>query len=157
MGKKISNKDSGLLASILYIVLGALLLIFRADAIGLAMTIAGIFFVIIGVLELVRRNFFGGAVSLLIGILIIVLGWKIAEIVFLVLGILLAIKGIIALFDALKAKKGKILRVLFALLTVICGLVFVFAFGELVDILVIVGGIMILVDGILGLIAALKK
>ena len=157
MGKKISNKDSGLLASILYIVLGALLLIFRADAIGLAMTIAGIFFVIIGVLELVRRNFFGGAVSLLIGILIIVLGWKIAEIVFLVLGILLAIKGIIALFDALKAKKGKILRVLFALLTVICGLVFVFAFGELVDILVIVGGIMILVDGIVGLIAALKK
>ena len=157
MGKKMLNKDSGLLASILYIVLGALLLIFRADAIGLAMTIAGIFFVIVGIFELVRRNFFGGAISLLIGILIIVLGWKIAEIVFLVLGLLLAIKGIIALFDALKAKKGKVLRVLFALLTVICGLVFVFAFGELVDILVIVGGIMILVDGILGLIASIKK
>ena len=75
----------------------------------------------------------------------------------LVLGIMIAIKGIVALIDVLKSSDRTALRLIFPILTIVCGLALAFAFGELMDIMMIVGGILILIDGIFGLIAALKK
>ena len=152
MAKK--KVDSALFSAILYIVLGALLAIFRDQMIAWAMTIAGIVFVVVGVLELIKRNWVGGAVSLIIGILIIVLGHVVTEVVLLVLGILLAIKGLVALIDAIKGKKG-VLAILFPILTMIIGLFL--AFGNGLGILLLIGGILLIVDGVFGLIAALKK
>jgi len=157
MAKNTSKKDSGLLASILYILIGILLLIFRSEALGWAMTIAGIVFLVSGVLELIKKNWVGGAISAIIGIVILVLGWTIAWIVLLVLGIMIAFKGAVALIDVLKSSDRTALRLVFPILTIVCGLALAFAFGQLMDIMIIVGGILILIDGIFGLIAALKK
>ena len=107
MAKK---KNSELISSLLYIIIGVLLMIFRSQTLGWAMTIAGVFFVVCGVLELVRQNWVGGAVSLIIGIAILVLGWLAATIVLLVLGILIAVKGVVALINVLKKKKPLLLK-----------------------------------------------
>jgi len=157
MANKKSFKDSALIMSILYILVGALLLIFRSEMIGWAMTIAGIVFLVSGVLELIKKNWVGGAISAIIGIVILVLGWTIAWIVLLVLGIMIAFKGAVALIDVLKSSDRTALRLVFPILTIVCGLALAFAFGQLMDIMIIVGGILILIDGIFGLIAALKK
>ena len=157
MANKKSFKDSALIMSILYILVGALLLIFRAETLNWAMTIAGVVFVVSGILELIKKNYVGGAVSAIIGIVILVLGWTIAWIVLLVLGIMIAFKGIVALIDVLKSSDRTALRLVFPLLTIVCGLALAFAFGELMDIMIIVGGVLILIDGIFGLLAALKK
>ncbi|MBQ9773573.1 MAG: DUF308 domain-containing protein [Clostridia bacterium] len=147
--------DSGLFSSILYILIGILVIIFRAETLNWAMTIAGIFFLISGILELVKKNWVGGGVSIVIGIAILVLGWLAATIVLLVLGILIAVKGIVALIDAFRKKNTKVLDLIFPILTVVVGLVL--AFGNGLDILLIIGGALLVADGALGLINSLKK
>ncbi len=152
MAKK---KNSEIFSSLLYIIIGVLLIVFRSQTIGWAMTIAGIFFVISGALDLIKQNWAGGAVSLIIGIAILVLGWAAAQIVLLVLGIMIAIKGIVALIGAFKMKNTNALDIVFPVLTVVVGLML--AFGSGIDVLIIVTGALLALDGILGLINSLKK
>lgn len=152
MAKK---SDNGLLTSVLYIVIGALLIVFRNEMLEWAMTIAGIFFLVFGVLELIKLNFLGGAISIIIGIVVLILGWTVVDIVLLVLGILLAIKGVIALIGAFGSRKNKVLKIVLALLTVVVGLIV--AFGNALGYVVIIAGAMLIVDGVFGLIAAAKK
>ncbi len=152
MAKK---SNSELFSSLLYIIIGVLLVIFRSQTLGWAMTIAGIIFVISGILDLVKKNWAGGAVSLIIGIAILILGWAAAQIVLLVLGILIAIKGVVALIDALKQSKKSVLGILFPVLSVVVGLML--AFGNALDIMIIIVGILLVVDGIIGLLSSAKK
>ena len=154
MAKK-SNQNSVLFTSFLYIIVGLLLVIFRSETLNWAMTITGAIFAICGVLELTKKNFAGGGVSLVIGIVILVLGWTLAGIVLLVLGILIAIKGIVALIDVFKKSKKNALEILFPILTIVIGILL--AFGNLTHIILIVGGILLAIDGVLGLIGSLKK
>jgi uncharacterized membrane protein HdeD (DUF308 family) len=119
------------------------------------MTIAGVVFVVAGVLDIVKKNMVGGAVSLIIGIAILVLGWLAAQIVLLVLSILIEIKGVLALLDALKKHKTPVLDVLFPVLTVIVSVML--AFGNGLQIMILIVAILLMVDGILGLLNAAKK
>ena len=149
------KKHSELFASLLYIIIGVLLIIFRSQTLGWAMTIAGIFFIVSGALELLKKNWTGGAVSLIIGIAILVLGWLATTIVLLVLGILIAIKGIVAFIDVFKNSKKNALDFVFPVLTVVLGIML--AFGNGLDIMLIIVGILLAIDGVIGLFASLKK
>ena len=152
MAKKSNNE---LISAILYIILGVLLIVFKGATLGWAMTIAGIVFIVSGVLDVVKKNMTSGAVSLIIGIAILVLGWLATQIVLLVLGVLIAVKGVLALVDAFKRSKKNALDILFPVLTVVVGLAI--AFGHGVDIILVVCGVLLTIDGVLGLLAALKK
>ena len=155
MAKK---SDSAIASALLYVVLGVLLIIFKSQTLGWAMTIAGVVFIISGVLDLVKGNAVGGAVSLIIGIAILVLGWTAVQIVLLVLGVLMAVKGLISLIQALKRKKKNILAIIFALLTMVAGGLIIFGYAsEIVDTVLWVTGILLVVDGILGLASAARK
>lgn len=152
MAKK---SNSELFSSLLYIILGVLLIVFRSQTLGWAMTVAGIVFVVSGILDLIKQNWAGGAVSLIIGIAILVLGWTATQIVLLVLGVLIAVKGIVALLNVFKRKNSNALQIVFPILTVIVGIML--AFGNGLDIVILVTGVLLTVDGILGLIGSLKK
>lgn len=152
MAKKTNSEQ---FTSVLYIIIGALLIIFRSQTLGWAMTIAGLFFVISGVLDVAKKNYAGGAVSLIIGIAILVLGWVAAAIVLLVLGILIAVKGVVALFDVFKKKKPCALDIVFPVLSIVVGITL--AFGNGLDIVIVITGILLAIDGVLGLISSLKK
>lgn len=154
MAKKM-NISSGLFTSILYIIIGALLVIFRGETLNWAMTIAGAIFVICGVLELIKKNYISGAVSLVIGIAILVLGWTLAGIVLLVLGVLIAIKGVVELLPLLKQKKPDIKALIVPVVTIVVGLLL--AFGNGLEILIIITGALLIIDGGLGLLAHVKK
>ena len=149
------KQNNELFSALLYVVLGVLLIIFRAQALGWAMTVAGIVFIIAGALELVKQNWTSGAVSLAVGIAIIVLGWLAAAIVLLVLGILIAVKGAVSLINILKKSQKNVMEIVFAALTVILGLAL--AFGNDLEVILIVVGVLLAVDGVLGVIGALKK
>ena len=152
MAKK---QNSELFSSLLYIIIGVLLVVFRSQTLGWAMTIAGTFFVISGILDLVKRNWAGGAVSLIIGISILVLGWLAAAIVLLVLGILIAVKGIVALIDVLKKSRKNALDILFPVISVVVGIML--AFGNGLDIMIVIVGALLAIDGVIGLLGFLKK
>ncbi len=149
------KKNSNLISSLLYLVIGILLVAFPGDALNWAMTIGGANFVISGVIDLLRKNYAGGAVSLIIGLVILLGGWLFIDIVLLVLGILIAVKGVVALLEALRPKKKSLLAILFAILTVLVGLFI--AFGQALSTLLMIGGILMIIDGVLGLIGSLKK
>ena len=153
MAKK--NNSSNLISAILYILVGVLLIVFKSATLGWAMTIAGIVFIVSGILDLVKKNWAGGGVSLVIGIAILVLGWVAAAIVLLVLGILIAIKGIVALINVFKKDKKNALDFVFPALTVVVGLML--AFGNALDVMIIIVGVLLMIDGIIGVVGSLKK
>ena len=152
MAKK---KNNELISSLLYIIIGVLLVIFRDQALGWAMTVAGVIFVISGIIDLCRRNFTGGAVSLIIGIAILVLGWLAAKIVLIVLGVLIAVKGVFALIDVIKKSRKNALEIVFPALTIVLGALL--AFGNGVGIIIAIAGVLLAIDGVIGLIGSLKK
>lgn len=152
MFKKI---DKNLFSAILYIVVGALLIVFKAAVVDWAMYIVGAIFIVSGILDVLKRNYTGGGISLVIGLVICLLGWALKEIVLLVLGILIAVKGVIALIDALKKKKPDVVEIAFTILTIVTGAML--AFGNGLDIILVIAGILLAVDGAIGLLAALRK
>ena len=152
MNKK---SNSELISSLLYILIGALLVIFRDRALGWAMTVAGVLFLVFAVLELLRNHWSGGAVNLIIGIAIIVFGWALTGIVILVLGILIALKGVVALVDSLRAHRKSVVDIVFSILTVVIGLLL--AFGNLLGTMIVVAGVMLMIDGLFGLVGSLVK
>ena len=155
MAKTKKKNKTELFSSILYIIVGVLLVVFRSKTLGWAMTAAGIFFVVCGVLDIIGKNMIDGAVSLIIGIAILVLGWTVAKIVLLVFGILIAIKGLIILYEVLKKKKKNFAEILYPALSVILGLLL--AFGNGLDVLIVITGVLLAIDGVIGLVGALKK
>ncbi len=152
MAKK---NNSELFSSLLYIIIGVLLVVFKSATLGWAMTIAGIFFVISGILDYAKKHWAGGTVSLIIGIAILVLGWAAAQIVLLVLGILIAVKGLVALIEVLKKKKPNALQVVFPVLSIVVGLML--AFGNALDIMIVIVGVLLAIDGVIGLLGSIKK
>ena len=61
MAKK---SNSELFSSLLYIIIGVLLIVFRSQTLGWAMTIVGALFVLSGILDLIRMNWAGGAATM---------------------------------------------------------------------------------------------
>lgn len=147
--------NSELFSALLYIVVGVLLMVFRSQTLGWAMTIAGVIFLVSGALDLIKKNWTSGAVSLIIGIAILALGWLAATIVLLVLGILIAIKGVVALLEVFKKKKMNALDIVFPVLTIVVGVML--AFGNGLDIMILIVGALLAIDGVLGLVGSLKK
>ena len=152
MAKK---SKSELISALLYFVIGILLVVFQSRTIGWMMTIAGVFFVVCGVLDIIKTNWGSGAVSLIIGITILVLGWLVTEIVLLVLGILIAIKGVVALVNAITASRKNVLNFVFAILTIVIGAML--AFGNGLNVLIVIAGAMLIFNALVGIVGAVAK
>ena len=146
MAKKQSLSIS---SSLLYIILGALLVLFKNQMLGWAMTIAGIFFIVTGVMDVLKKNLSSGIVNLFIGVAIIAAGWLIAGVVLLVLGLFIAFRGVMDLLAVLKLKSKGLMKFLSPVLTIIVGLAL--AFGNGVGIIITVVGVLLILDGVLAL------
>lgn len=155
MAKKIDFKNSELLSSIILILVGLLLAIFRTTVLQWAMTAVGAVFVVFGVLDLLKKNWLNGGVSIAVGAAIIVFGWAFTEIVLIVLGVLIALKSLVSLYEILQSKKKNTPEIIYAAAGVILGVLL--AFGNLVSALVLVAGILFIIDGVIGIFGELTK
>lgn len=149
------KNNSEIFSSLLYIIVGVLLIVFRSQTLNWAMTVVGVIFIVSGILDVIGRNTTGGAVSLIIGIAVLVLGWVAAKIVLLVLGLLIAIKGSVALINLLKSGCRSALMLVFPLLSVVVGVML--AFGNGLDVMIMIVGVLLAADGVLGLAASLTN
>lgn len=155
MPKKIDLKNSELLSSVILILVGLLLAIFRDGVLQWAMTAAGVVFVVFGIIDVVRKNWVNGAASIIIGAAIIVLGWTLVSIVLIVLGVLLAIKSIISLYEMVKFKNKNVMELVYAICGIFLGILL--AFGNLLSVLILIAGILLIVDGAIGIYGELTK
>ena len=151
MAKKLNLNTS---SPLLYIVLGALLVLFGNSMLGWAMTIAGIFFIVTGVLDILKGNLVSGIVNLFIGIAIIAAGWLIVDVVLLVLGLFIAFRGAMDLVPLLKNGVKDVVRYISPVLTVVVGLAL--AFGNGVEIIITIVGVLLIIDGALALLGRKK-
>lgn len=152
MAKKFNFNSS---SPVLYIVLGALLAVFGHKMLGIAMTVAGIVFIALGIIDILGKRTKSGATNIVIGAVILVLGNLVLDIVLLVLGIVIAAKGVVALVEILKRKNKSIIDIIYPVITIIVGVGL--ACGNLLGDLIVVVGILLIVDGVLGLLGLKKK
>lgn len=148
---KTKKVDSSLLTALMYIVVGILFCIFRAEFLRWLLTIVGVLFIVLGVLEALNKNWVATAVDVAIGVIIILGGWLFVEIVLIVFGVLIALKGVTDLMDALKPKKKSIPDIVFACLTIFIGVMLIVSKWVMLDWFFIVLGVIFIINGIMEL------
>ncbi len=144
-----STEDKNLLISALvYIVLGAMLCIFRTQMLNWAMIVAGIIAIVIGVFAILKGDLIYGIVTAAVGALIILGGWLFVEIILLVLGVILVAKGILELLACFKFTRISIIALFSAILTIVIGILLIVSKWEVTDTFLIVIGVVLIVDGV---------
>lgn len=154
--KKIN--DQAVISAIALIVLGVLFCIFRAGMMNVLLTIVGVVLIGLGIYDIVRKNYIPAVIEIILGIAVIVCGWVILEIALLVLGIGLVIYSAYEIYVIAKNfKKKGWLALIKPVITLIVGIFLIVAKWVLVDWVFIVIGVILIVDGLLALLGALKK
>ena len=160
MKKKISGNEI-VMASILVIV-GALFMIFKGEIISIIMTILGIRMIVRGIFDLMRGYTMGGVVNIVFGALILVAGWLFITLALYILAACLLIAGIGELSGLLKKRVKKlnlavILRIAQPVIYILVAICLFFNQGGAISWVFTVSGLFLIVDGALGLVAALDK
>ncbi len=144
-----STEDKNLLiSSLIYIVLGAMLCIFRTELLKYAMLVVGIIAIVIGVLAIIKGDLIYGVVTAAIGALIILGGFLFLQIILLVIGVILAAKGVIELIACFRFSKINIIALLSAIFTIVLGVLLIASTWQFVDTFLIVIGVLMIVDGV---------
>ena len=73
---------------------------FRGEVLNWLLTVVGILFVVQGILSVANKDVTNGIISMLIGVVIILGGWLFIDIVMIVFGILIIVKGLGDLFNS---------------------------------------------------------
>ena len=155
------NRTSDLISAAMTLALGILFLILKGDVIGIALTVLGVALLVTAIVDLVRQSITSGVVKAVLGVVVLVFGWIFLEIAMLILGIVLLIFGILGLVKRITALKyaQKILATVLGFIEpIVCIIASVFLItstGEALNWAIVVGGICLIVDGVLALIAAL--
>ncbi|MBR2650607.1 MAG: DUF308 domain-containing protein [Clostridia bacterium] len=147
-----NSKNSAMLTSVIYILLGVLLCIFKSTVLNWLLTAAGIYFTVIGIVELIRRNIPAGIFSVALGVLIILGGWLFVEIILIVCGIASVIRGILLLISAAEARAP--LGMLYAVITLVLGILLILSKWVMLNWFFVIIGIIFIADGISALISA---
>ncbi len=146
--KKVSN---GVVYALLYIVLGVLFIVFKSGMLNWLMTIAGIVFIALGIFDIIKKRLTQGIIEAVIGVVIILGGWLFVEIVLLVFGALLIVKGVTDLIKACQSKSKDFSKILCAVITAIVGILLVVAKWVTLDWFFIVLGAVFIIDGLFAL------
>ena len=145
--KKASISNNSILNCIIYAVIGILLIVLKAGSLGILMTAVGALLIIMGLMDIFgQKDLTKGIVELLLGAGIIVCGWLVADIVLLVLGVVLIVKGAMELFK--NFKKGFVAN-LSSIVLLVIGILLVIAKWALMDVMCIVAGVIFIINAVL--------
>ena len=161
--KKISKANNSLLVAIVFMILGVCLMLggfgAASNAMNIIFTVMGIVLVVLGVLSAVAGLIPLAVIELFLGVLMIVFAWTLTWVAFLVIGIYLFVVGLLGMM-----KKGG--NTLASVIDFVIGLLLILrAFGvhlqgdwvgTALNIITIIAGALLLVDGVLMLIHVKK-
>ena len=149
------NINVNISSPVFYILIGLLTVILGQGIIGWAIWIAGALFIVMAVLDFLGKRMNGAIINGIIGAAILVFGGLVAEFAITVLGILIAIRGVMDLLEVLKREHRNSLQLILPIITIVIGVGF--AFGSLLNDLIRVIGVLLIVDGVLELLKVKKK
>lgn len=146
MSNSYGNNGGAVGTAVAYIVIGVLFCIFRSGLLDVLLTVVGALFVIAGIIELIlNKNLSSGLLNIAIGAIIILGGWLFLEIVLIVFGVLLILKGVKDIFEA--DGKGA-LALVSALLTVVVGVLLITSKWLMLDWFFIILGAFFMIAGL---------
>ncbi len=153
MAKNSKKLSTGtILAALLYIIIGAMFIVFRSSMLGWALTVAGILAIAYGIYLSFNKQLVLGIIFAVVGVLLIVGGWVFLNIILIVFGVLLVVYGVKGLIEALQKKKKAVFPIVVSILTIVAGILFIVSKWALVDWMFIIIGAVLIIDGILALI-----
>ena len=146
---KLQLTMNNILTCLFYAVIGLLLVIMKGGSLNILMTIVGVLFIGIGVIDAIQnKDLVKGIVEMGLGLAIIVFGWLIADVVLLVFGVLLIVKGVMELLNTYKRGLAAVLS---PLATIVIGILLVVAKWALMDVMCIIAGVIFLINAALAL------
>ena len=131
--------------------IGVLFVVFKAGMLNWLLTVAGIVFIALGVYDIIKKNLTNGLIEVAIGVIIILGGWLFVEIVLIVFGALLVVKGITDLVPLFQSSSKNVMAIIIALLTIIAGILLIVSKWVVMDWFFIVIGVMFIIEGALAL------
>ncbi len=157
MSQKSSHDQSHVLLinSLLFILVGALLCIFRASLLNWAMTAIGVVLIVIGVLKAVKKELIEGVIMAAFGVALVMGGWLFVEIILILLGIALIAKGVLDLVTGIQKKSAT--AIVASAITLTVGILLTISKWALLDWLFVLMGIVLIIDGLLMLIPLTRE
>ena len=157
------SRSSQLISAIMTLTLGILFIILKTDVIGIALTVLGVALIITAVLDLIRKGIVSGIIKALLGVAVLVIGWLLIDIAIIILGIVLLVYGILNLVKRVFAKKKGIklwkivIGIIEPVLCIIAAVFLITSSGTALEWTVLVGGIILIINGALALVGALTS
>lgn len=150
MAKTTKKVSDSVMYAVLYILIGIMFIVFQRSMLNWLLTIAGVVFIALGIYDIIKKNMTNGIIEAVIGIVIILGGWLFVEIVLIVFGALLAVKGISDLIAAFQGTRN-VMNIIVAILTLVVGILLIVSKWVMVDWFFIVVGVVFIVEGGLSL------
>ncbi len=156
MAKSSSKVTNNMVYALLYVIVGILFIVFKSGMLNWLMTIIGVVFIALGVYDIIKKKITNGIIEAAIGVVVIVGGWVFVEIVLIVFGALLIVKGATDLISLFKGSKN-VVSIIVAILTIALGVLLIVSKWVALDWMFIVIGIVFIVEGAFSLFPELKK
>ncbi len=134
--------------ALLYVLVGILLCMFRTSVLNWAMTAIGAVLILMGIVQIAGKSMVEGIITAAIGVVIVFGGWLFVDIILLVLGVSLCVKGLLELGKELEHKKKHTAPIVSACITLLVGVMLVVSKWMLLDWFFIVIGVVLICDGV---------
>jgi uncharacterized membrane protein HdeD (DUF308 family) len=147
------KKSEQIILAVCTIAFGILLMVLKANFIGILMTVAGVLLIVFGCVDIARRLIPFAVIKIVTGVLIILCGWVLVKAVLYIIAGLLLIAGILLLYDTIKSKRcvGKginaILEYVKPILLIVIGGLLLFHQGKTINVIFILSGIFTIIEG----------
>ena len=157
------KKSEKIIASALIILLGVLFIVLQDAFIGLLMTVLGVGLIAFGIVDLVNKLVPPAVVKMVSGLLVIVCGWVLVEAVLYILSGVLLVFGILLLYQKIKLRIcgvtfwQTVLEYATPVIIILIGILLLFHRAEFVNLVFVVSGILVFVEGGLLLVEALLE
>ena len=154
------NKPSQFVSALMTLALGILFVILKGDVIGIAITVLGIALLISAIIDFVKKNVTAGVIKAVLGVAVLVFGGLFLNVALIILGIVLLIYGVLELIKRLTAKKKikawvRVIGLIEPIICIVASIFLITSSGSALNWAIIIGGIFLIIDGILALVAAL--
>lgn len=154
-------KQNKLLTALITIAVGAILIIWKTSVVSIAITALGVYFIVMGILDVVnKKDQTTAIIKIAIGAIAVLLAWLITTVAVIILGVVITLNGIVQILDIVKSNEkqvklvDKIMVWAGPVLSVAAGLFIIFGNG--LDWAFIVFGVLVIIEGVVSLIDALK-
>lgn len=158
------EKTNKYISAAIMMAIGLLLIILKGGIIGILLTALGVALIVMGILDAVQRKDVARCViKCVVGAVIILGGWLFVAVMLYILGALLVIVGILWIIKLVQRHTkganliGTITAYLVPALYILIGVCLFFNQSAFVDVVFIIVGVIVLVDGIIQLVNAIKE